>query len=538
MEHQYVNQNEIVDEQHPVVCGGFSDGKKLQTSDLYGTYASHTYFVANTLPDGANIIIADANHNPTLAEYPLGDGWVIGSGMTWEFYYVNTRVLYAKKAMDDLFLYAYHRALERQKECIQTEITLDGEEYAPEADVSIHVQAEVSNQMGEITGTISICDEQDVPVELLDGTVKLEQSVEKTYLWNTGEQMSGCYKVCVEWKNRKGETFKTESAFRIKPDGNLSNEVTVTPSSVKRGEKIFIRDVIRNTSTNSVKDGLVEQIRIINEKGKAEKEFLEELEQLRAKGKRIQEMSLATEELAAGTYTVTADILEKGEVVSSHSAEFFVIEEIEEISPKDIDFSLYSTDGDIQIGCCQATVQKSVYANKNFLFNGSILDAGSRVMAGDTVQAYGWIIDMKEKIENSELPLIPDVEQFFVEPVRNYAQEKALLLFSECAKLKGDIYCQDTSAMYTNLVEMDGSLVSENDISINAGQVCIGKDSGERRILCSRKGDITINTTDLSVNGLIYAPEGTVTIQTCNTKIKGTIIAKRIQLQGSYFTFE
>lgn len=92
--------------------------------------------------------------------------------------------------------------------------------------------------------------------------------------------------------------------------------------------------------------------------------------------------------------------------------------------------------------------------------------------------------------------------------------------------------------MYTNLVEMDGSLVSEHDISINAGQVRIGEDSDKQRILCSRKGNITINTTDLSVNGIIYALEGTVTIQTCNTKIKGTIIAKRIQLQGSYFTFE
>ena len=443
--------------------------------------------------------------------------------------------LYSKKAMDDLFLYAYRQAEERQKECIQTELTLGGEEYEAEQDVTIHVQAEVLNQAGEITGTVSICDEQGVMVETLDDAVKLEQSWDQSYVWNTGERMSGTYKACVVWENRNGETCRTERAFRIRPDGDLKNELSVTPSSPKRGEEIFIRDIIRNTSTNSVRNGLVERIRIVNEDGKTVAEFSTELDQFRAKGKQIQERSLETVEFPAGTYTVTADILEKGEVLSSHAAEFLVTEEI---TPKDIDFSLYSTDGDIQIGCCQATVQKPVYANQNLMFNGSILNADSRVMAGGNVQAYGWIIDMKEKLENVEAPLIPDVEQFFVEPVKNYAQEKELFLFSECVKYKDDVYCQNTSSMYTNLVEMDGSLVSEHDISINAGQVCIGKDCEKQRILCSRKGNITINTTDLNVNGIIYAPEGTVTIQTCNTKIKGTIIAKRIQLQGSYFTFE
>lgn len=535
MRNQFVKQNEIVDKEHPVVCGGFSDGIKLQSSDLRGSYASHNYIVSDTLPDGANVIIADENHNPTLAEYPLGDGLVIGSGMTWEYYFQVSGALYSPKAMDDLFLYAYRQAEERQKECIQTELTLDGEEYEAEQDVTIHVQAEVFNQAGEISGTVSICDEQGVIVENLDDAVKLEESWDRSYVWNTGERMSGTYKACVVWENRKGETFRTERAFRIKPDGDLKNEVSVTPSSPKRGEEIFIRDIIRNTSTNSVRNGLVERIRIVNEDGKTVAEFSTELDQFRAKGKQIQERSLETVEFPAGTYTVTADILEKGEVLSSHAAEFLVTEEI---TPKDIDFSLYSTDGDIQIGCCQATVQKPVYANQNLMFNGSILNAASRVMAGGNVQAYGWIIDMKEKLENVEAPLIPDVEQFFVEPVKNYAQEKELFLFSECVKYKDDVYCQNTSSMYTNLVEMDGSLVSEHDISINAGQVCIGKDCEKQRILCSRKGNITINTTDLNVNGIIYAPEGTVTIQTCNTKIKGTIIAKRIQLQGSYFTFE
>ena len=105
----YSMHNYIVDSLHPVVSGAFTDGQALTNDLLLGTYCSHTYFNTDTLPNNANIILTDANGNPTLVEYPMGEGNVILSGLTWEFYYIRIYqgdTTYSKCVFDDLIVYA------------------------------------------------------------------------------------------------------------------------------------------------------------------------------------------------------------------------------------------------------------------------------------------------------------------------------------------------------------------------------------------------------------------------------------------------
>ena len=106
----YSNYNYIVDPSNPVVTGIYTDGKALTNTLLYGTYCSHTSF--SNLPAGSNVILQDGRGNPTLVEYPVGNGHVILSGLTWEFYYTRnvynalTDDTFTKNVYDDLILYA------------------------------------------------------------------------------------------------------------------------------------------------------------------------------------------------------------------------------------------------------------------------------------------------------------------------------------------------------------------------------------------------------------------------------------------------
>ena len=52
-------------------------------------------------------------------------------------------------------------------------------------------------------------------------------------------------------------------------------------------------------------------------------------------------------------------------------------------------------------------------------------------------------------------------------------------------------------------------------------------------MLYSVNGDISINASVLCGRGLIYAPNGTVTINVQNMQFAGSIIAKRIMIQGT-----
>ncbi len=109
----YSMHNYIVDPAHPIVTGSLTDDRAITNDLLLGTYCSHSGFVESSLPAGYNIILQDAQGNATLAEYPLGNGRVIVSGLTWEFYYSRIytgTTSYSMNVFDDLIAYAVNPA--------------------------------------------------------------------------------------------------------------------------------------------------------------------------------------------------------------------------------------------------------------------------------------------------------------------------------------------------------------------------------------------------------------------------------------------
>jgi len=86
----------------------------INDADLYGNYCSHNYFVENTLPSGSDIVFRtnDSDKFPTFVVYKLGNGYVIGSGNTWEaaFAWWNRSIpsIYSfGRALPDVFKYAF-----------------------------------------------------------------------------------------------------------------------------------------------------------------------------------------------------------------------------------------------------------------------------------------------------------------------------------------------------------------------------------------------------------------------------------------------
>ncbi|MDO4413757.1 MAG: S-layer homology domain-containing protein [Erysipelotrichaceae bacterium] len=106
--HHYAPNNRIVSPGHPIISGVLTDGNPITDESLSGhNYCSHTYFESDTLPPGTAIIIEDTDYNePTLVEYPLGNGRVIASGLTWEYHIDHKTNTFAQIGMDDMFLYA------------------------------------------------------------------------------------------------------------------------------------------------------------------------------------------------------------------------------------------------------------------------------------------------------------------------------------------------------------------------------------------------------------------------------------------------
>ena len=103
----FSHRNYIADASHDIITGVLTGGIRITDSILYSTFSSHAGF--SGLPEGANIILRDSRGEPTLVEYPLGEGYVIASSLTWEYTYVRTFMdgtSFAKEIYDDLFVYA------------------------------------------------------------------------------------------------------------------------------------------------------------------------------------------------------------------------------------------------------------------------------------------------------------------------------------------------------------------------------------------------------------------------------------------------
>jgi len=100
---------------HPIVTQELTGGNNppLTNDDMNGTYCSHNYFDEATLPVGANTVFRtdDTDQYPTFVVYPLGNGKVIASGLTWEYTYDRYAVPGTQygfgRVLPDVFKYAF-----------------------------------------------------------------------------------------------------------------------------------------------------------------------------------------------------------------------------------------------------------------------------------------------------------------------------------------------------------------------------------------------------------------------------------------------
>jgi Abnormal spindle-like microcephaly-assoc'd, ASPM-SPD-2-Hydin/Viral BACON domain len=95
---EFADSNRVLLPTHPTVAG--------VPAEFMGTYASHA--ALGNLPLGATTIVESQFGNPTLVEYPFGAGFVIVSGQTLEFGYVNGQA--AGVILTNLIPYAAARA--------------------------------------------------------------------------------------------------------------------------------------------------------------------------------------------------------------------------------------------------------------------------------------------------------------------------------------------------------------------------------------------------------------------------------------------
>lgn len=166
------------------------------------------------------------------------------------------------------------------------------------------------------------------------------------------------------------------------------------------------------------------------------------------------------------------------------------------------------SNSDIEANCSEITVNGNCSYVSNAQFN-----------TGQTI--------IGEKLFETEYTEFPDI----MSVIKPELQETELIIEN------GWTSENDTEfRIYGNNVTACSDIFSTKNLVIDPSS-CFAIDVDEGVVICS-EGDITIRSTDVDIKGIIYAPNGTVRIESNNFSLHGRIIAKNIIFQGSVFTGE
>ena len=205
-------------------------------------------------------------------------------------------------------------------------------------------------------------------------------------------------------------------------------------------------------------------------------------------------------------------------------------DKIEEVSPYTL-FSGSSTEN-FQFNCWKSTFNGNVYTGASFVSNASELYLNGKVDAVNTITTNGWQINIDERNENAEKEAMPDWD------ARIHKMAGAYEFTDEDVVRIHDKNVIDGAVKTTGKVEISGTtfdgncyIIADGDITYNVNDFI----STGRVVLYSRNGNITINGTNIDMNGIMYAPNGTVAFNSNIANINGRIFADKINFSGSIF---
>ena len=193
-----------------------------------------------------------------------------------------------------------------------------------------------------------------------------------------------------------------------------------------------------------------------------------------------------------------------------------------------------STTDDFTFQGWKSNITGDIYSGRDFLYQGSELHMDGYARTVGSVQPAGWITDMTGAEEHIAPLSIPDWSESI------YAKEDMLPEIPEDSftsqtsiVANGYYYTEDDLTISSTDFTGDAVIVAKGDITYNVDSLNSDEEFEGRVLLYSEEGNITLNGTEIEINGILYAPNGRVSINAYDTTINGRIVADKFSYSGS-----
>lgn len=202
---------------------------------------------------------------------------------------------------------------------------------------------------------------------------------------------------------------------------------------------------------------------------------------------------------------------------------------------KAFDYALYSgnTAAGLTINSNITNIVGDVHTNNDFIYRGSTLKISGTCESHGIVDIKSPNADISEIKENAEfvatVDVVTDIKDMIIKDADVFDQSKKY--YGDTVNIDKSIIVDGNIDFYCSELNLNGYIAAKNNISFNTAIITNNKDKGV--VICSEYGSITFNSSYVDLKGIIYAPEGTVTINCANFKLEGRIIADKIFIGGS-----
>lgn len=180
----------------------------------------------------------------------------------------------------------------------------------------------------------------------------------------------------------------------------------------------------------------------------------------------------------------------------------------------------------------KSNFEGDIYTGNNFIYNGSELYINGKIDAVGAVSSNGWKTEITETNDGAASIPMPDYDEAIednAQPYEYFEESPAYIqdrnIINSSIKVGGEVIISGTT------FEGDCYIIAEDSITYNVQDF----NSTGRVFLYSKNGNITINGSQININGAMYAPKGNVTFNTYDTTITGFVCADTINFNGSLF---
>lgn len=367
-------------------------------------------------------------------------------------------------------------------------------------------------------------------------------------IWNTMSNTEGTYTAELEIVKNDEKQSESSASFEIVSDNSkitgkagITGNVDIPNKEISNDEDVKFNCILTNTG-NIPLNNVTAKINVISSEDDNEETSIDHIVDLDISEMIEYEETWTHDKLDEGIYKVifTAVLNNCEEVpISSSYIEVTKSSPLENEAFKNTIFCSSESDN-LCMYLNSADIKGDIRTNKLIEFSGTKLNIDGTLKSTEESIMYGQDINIKSEQTTAACVAMPDV----FDEIENIISKKAdvskdglmITEYGEGISLDKSQISRDYIQINGGECSINGSLIADGNISFNLDKLNASKSNGT--IIASKDGDVSFSLTDADINGLIYAPNGTVSINVNQFNFKGSIIAKKIIINCTDFKAE